>query len=243
MPATFTKMSKRSACRPKRSAIASTRRAESVTSNGHTSAEPPASVMVAAVASAPGTSMSATTTWTPAAARAVQVARPRPLAPPVTKATRSFSAGTHPPDVVLRAVSGAEASPYRLPAAGQQRGTLCSPRGRRPLPTERFDVRILLWNVHGGYSDSLTSGGHTYLYLPPDDRGNGGLPRLHAPAGVDVRLVTAEELRDDPPDVVVLQRLQGLDLCTAARLRPGRAPPPGLPPPNTPPAHAPRTPH
>ncbi|MFL6063844.1 MAG: glycosyltransferase [Friedmanniella sp.] len=83
-------------------------------------------------------------------------------------------------------------------------------------------MRILLWNVHGGYSDSLTSGGHTYLYLPPDDRGNGGLPRLHAPAGVDVRLVTAEELRDDPPDVVVLQRLEELDLCTAAGLRPGR---------------------
>ena len=71
-------------------------------------------------------------------------------------------------------------------------------------------MRILLWNVHGGYSDSLTSGGHEYLYLPPDDQGNGGLPRLAEPAGVNVRQVSAEELRDAPPDVVVLQRLEEL---------------------------------
>jgi hypothetical protein len=83
-------------------------------------------------------------------------------------------------------------------------------------------VRILLWNVHGGYSDSLTGGGHEYLYLPPDDQGNGGLPRLAEPAGVHVREVSAEELRDVPPDVVVLQRLEELDLCAAAGLRPGR---------------------
>jgi hypothetical protein len=82
-------------------------------------------------------------------------------------------------------------------------------------------VRILLWNVHGGYSDSLTSGGHTYLYLPADERGNHGLPRLDRPAGVDVRLTSPEELRDDPPDVVVLQRLEELDLAAAAGVRPG----------------------
>ena len=82
-------------------------------------------------------------------------------------------------------------------------------------------MRILLWNVHGGYSDSLTSGGHEYLYLPPDAEGNGGLPRLHAPVGVDAREVTPEELQDAPPDVVVLQRLEELELCAAAGLRPG----------------------
>jgi hypothetical protein len=82
-------------------------------------------------------------------------------------------------------------------------------------------VRILLWNVHGGYSDSLTSGGHTYLYLPADEHGSGGLPRLDRPDGVDVRLTSPEELRDDPPDVVVLQRLEELDLAAAAGVRPG----------------------
>ena len=82
-------------------------------------------------------------------------------------------------------------------------------------------MRILLWNVHGGYSDSLTSGGHTYLYLPADEHGSGGLPRLDRPEGVDVRLTSPEELRDDPPDVVVLQRLEELDLAAAAGVRPG----------------------
>ncbi|GAA1842287.1 glycosyltransferase [Microlunatus capsulatus] len=82
-------------------------------------------------------------------------------------------------------------------------------------------MRILLWNVHGGYSDSLTSGGHTYLYLPADEHGSGGLPRLDRPDGVDVRLTSPEELRDDPPDVVVLQRLEELDLAAAAGVRPG----------------------
>jgi hypothetical protein len=83
-------------------------------------------------------------------------------------------------------------------------------------------VRILLWNVHGGYSDSLTSGGHTYLYLPADAQGNGGLPRLDRPEGVDVRLVDPVELRDAPPDVVLLQRPEELELCRAAGLVPGR---------------------
>jgi len=83
-------------------------------------------------------------------------------------------------------------------------------------------VRILLWNIHGGYSDSLTSGGHTYLYLPADAQGNGGLPRLDRPDGVDARLVEPDELRDCPPDVVLLQRPEELELCRAAGLAPGR---------------------
>ena len=83
-------------------------------------------------------------------------------------------------------------------------------------------MRILLWNVHGGYSDAFLSGPHRYLYLPPDARGDGGLPDLGGRTSVDVGLVTPEELRDDPPDVVVLQRPADLALCEELGLRPGR---------------------
>ena len=83
-------------------------------------------------------------------------------------------------------------------------------------------MRILLWNVHGGYSDSFLSGRHRYLYLPPDARGNGGPPDLDGRTDADVAVVSPEELRDDPPDVVVLQRLEDLDACQQLGLRPGR---------------------
>jgi hypothetical protein len=82
-------------------------------------------------------------------------------------------------------------------------------------------LRILLWNIHGGYSDSLLSGAHDYLYLPADSSGSGGPPQLHRPSPGTVRVVTPEELRDDPPDVVVLQRLEELDWAVDLGLRPG----------------------
>jgi hypothetical protein len=83
-------------------------------------------------------------------------------------------------------------------------------------------VRILLWDVHGGYCDALLAGRHEYLFLPPRD-GDGGLTRYTAverPPGA--REVAPGELRDDPPDVVLLQRTEEFRLCRAALgLRPG----------------------
>lgn len=96
--------------------------------------------------------------------------------------------------------------------------------GEDHLPTRPIGtaLRVLLWNVHGGYSDAFLSGPHRYLFLPADDRGDGGLPDLRDRADVDAVLTSPEELRDDPPDVVVLQRLEELELCTRLGLRPGR---------------------
>ena len=82
-------------------------------------------------------------------------------------------------------------------------------------------MRILLWNVHGGYSDSLLSGGHDYRYLPAGTYASGGLPRLHHPSPGTVAVVTAEELRDDPPDVVLVQRPEELTELPGLGLRPG----------------------
>jgi glycosyltransferase involved in cell wall biosynthesis len=78
---------------------------------------------------------------------------------------------------------------------------------------ERNSVRILMWDVHGGYTDSLLTGSHDYLFLPPDAAGRGGLARLRGLLPASAREVSPAELRDDPPDLVLLQRLEEVDLC------------------------------
>ena len=75
-------------------------------------------------------------------------------------------------------------------------------------------MRILLWNIHGGYTDSLLHGEHQYLYLPADPAGSGGPPAAPPGAAGEVSEVTAEQLRDEPPDVVLLQRPEDLIVCT-----------------------------
>jgi hypothetical protein len=74
-------------------------------------------------------------------------------------------------------------------------------------------VRILMWDVHGGYTDSLVAGTHDYLFLRRDESGRGGLARYASFAPSNAYEVTAEELHDQPPDVVLLQRLEELELC------------------------------
>ncbi len=82
-------------------------------------------------------------------------------------------------------------------------------------------MRVLLWNIHGGYSDSLLSGTHDYLYLPAGTAGSSGPPNLHRPSPGTVAVVGPAELRDNPPDVVVLQRLEELDWAAELGLRLG----------------------
>jgi glycosyltransferase involved in cell wall biosynthesis len=98
------------------------------------------------------------------------------------------------------------------------------PRAGRPsLQQNGSTVRILLWNVHGGYSDSLLSGGHAYLYLTRE-AGGSGLPSPSIDGPVDLTEVGPEELRDAPPDVVVVQNLEELAVCAALGLGPDRVP-------------------
>jgi hypothetical protein len=75
-------------------------------------------------------------------------------------------------------------------------------------------MRILMWDVHGGYTDSLVAGTHDYLFLPPEPSGRGGLARYGSSPPGHAYEVTAEELRDLPPDLVLLQRLEEIALCT-----------------------------
>ena len=78
-------------------------------------------------------------------------------------------------------------------------------------------MRILLWDVHGGYTDALLGGSHEYLYCldesaeQVDDFGvlvGNGLRRLDGDRPAGVAEVTVEQLRDEPPDVVIAQRLE-----------------------------------
>jgi glycosyltransferase involved in cell wall biosynthesis len=70
-------------------------------------------------------------------------------------------------------------------------------------------MRILVWHVHGSWTTGFVQGDHTYL-LPVDaERGPDGRGRAQTwdwPVAAVER--TAEELRDEEIDVVVLQRPQ-----------------------------------
>ncbi len=83
-------------------------------------------------------------------------------------------------------------------------------------------MRILLSDVHGGYTDAFVAGRHDYLFLPAVE-GSGGLSRLGGTAPPQAREVEADVLRDDPPDVVVLQRPEDATAVEERTgLRPGR---------------------
>jgi glycosyl transferase family 1 len=75
-------------------------------------------------------------------------------------------------------------------------------------------VRIFLWHVHGGYTNSFVQGAHEYLLPVLPGRGPDGLGRSQTfdwPESVVE--VTPEEAGDAEVDVVVLQRPEELTLA------------------------------
>jgi hypothetical protein len=77
-------------------------------------------------------------------------------------------------------------------------------------------VRILIWHVHGSWTTAFVQGAHDYLLPVTADRDPDGLGRARTwdwPASA--REVTPARLREEPPDVVVLQRTRDLDLVRA----------------------------
>jgi len=68
-------------------------------------------------------------------------------------------------------------------------------------------VKILLWHVHGSWTTAFVQGPHDYVVPVLPDRGADGVGRARTwdwPASV--RELAPEQLRDEPFDVVVLQR-------------------------------------
>ena len=84
-------------------------------------------------------------------------------------------------------------------------------------------MRVLLWHVHGGWTDAFVRGSHEYLLPTTPEGGPWGLGRAGRDWPDSVREVPPEDLREWNPDVVVLQRPEELE--EVERLlgrRPGR---------------------
>jgi hypothetical protein len=75
-------------------------------------------------------------------------------------------------------------------------------------------VKVFLWHVHGGYTNSFVRGGHEYLVPVLPDRGPDGLGRSRTFDWPDsVVEVMPEEARDTEVDVLILQRPEELELA------------------------------
>jgi hypothetical protein len=75
-------------------------------------------------------------------------------------------------------------------------------------------VKVFLWHVHGGYTNSFVRGGHEYLVPVLPDRGPDGLGRSQTFDWPDsVVEVTPDEAQDLDVDVLILQRPEELELA------------------------------
>jgi glycosyltransferase involved in cell wall biosynthesis len=87
-------------------------------------------------------------------------------------------------------------------------------------------MRILLWHVHGAWTTAFVQGDHEYIVPVLPDRGPDGvgIARTYDWPTARVRELPPEALRDEPVDVVVLQRPHELADLAEAWLgrRPGR---------------------
>jgi hypothetical protein len=73
-------------------------------------------------------------------------------------------------------------------------------------------MRVLLWYAHGSYVNALVRGSHEYLVCAADPVGRPP-PVPTSPWPKSVTVVGAADVRANPPDVVVIQRLEEIDWC------------------------------
>ncbi|GAA1842180.1 glycosyltransferase [Agromyces salentinus] len=74
-------------------------------------------------------------------------------------------------------------------------------------------MRILLWHVHGGWTDAFVRGDHDYLFPTDAQRGPWGLGRGGRDWPATAVEVDHEDLRDAEVDLVLLQRLEEFELA------------------------------
>ncbi len=74
-------------------------------------------------------------------------------------------------------------------------------------------MRILLWHVHGGWTDAFVRGAHTYVLPTRPGGGPWGLGRAGRDWPASVVEVAPEELAEAGIDVVVLQRVEEIAEC------------------------------
>ena len=75
-------------------------------------------------------------------------------------------------------------------------------------------MRILLWHIHGSWTDAFVRGAHEYLLPVLPERGSWGLGRAGRPWPTSVREVRLDDLDADSVDAVVLQRPEELGEVT-----------------------------
>ena len=84
-------------------------------------------------------------------------------------------------------------------------------------------MRILLWHVHGSWTDAFVHGSHEYLLPVLPGKGPWGLGRAGRPWPSSVREVLLDSLDADSVDAVVLQRPQELaEVTRVLGRRPGK---------------------
>lgn len=84
-------------------------------------------------------------------------------------------------------------------------------------------MRILLWHVHGSWTDAFVRGNHEYLLPALPGRGPWGLGRAGRPWPPTVRDVRLDALDADSVDAVVLQRPEELaEVTRCLGRRPGK---------------------
>ncbi|MFC9252663.1 glycosyltransferase [Amycolatopsis thailandensis] len=87
---------------------------------------------------------------------------------------------------------------------------------------EKAPLRILVWHVHGSWTEAFVRGGHRYFVPSSADGGPWGLG-LSGREWPAAEEVSFPELADLDPDVVVLQRPEELELVAQwLRRRPGK---------------------
>jgi hypothetical protein len=74
-------------------------------------------------------------------------------------------------------------------------------------------MRILLWHVHGGWTDAFVRGEHTYVLPATPEGGPWGLGRANRDWPASVVEVAPHELAAADIDVVVLQRTEEIAEC------------------------------
>ncbi len=74
-------------------------------------------------------------------------------------------------------------------------------------------MKILLWHVHGGWTDAFVRGQHQYLLPTTPDGGPWGLGRGGRDWPSNAVEVAPGDLADHEPDIVILQRLEEFDEC------------------------------
>lgn len=74
-------------------------------------------------------------------------------------------------------------------------------------------MKILFWHMHGGWADAFVRGGHDYLLPTTPERGPFGIGRAGRDWPAQAREISPGALAETDIDVVVLQRLEELDLA------------------------------